>query len=114
MDIRPITTEVSVSDQLTPANLSLVHSLGYRSVICNRPDGEAADQPLFAAIRQAADLSSMQAFYVPIPSPGVGADQVAAMKQAYRDAPKPVLVYCRSGARSAAILTALEIEKPAG
>lgn len=114
MDIRPINTEVSVSDQVLPANLSLVHSLGYRSVICNRPDGETPDQPLFAAIKQAAELSSMPAFYIPIPPTGPDPDQVAAMKRAYRDAPKPVLVYCRSGARSAAILSAIQTEQSAG
>lgn len=114
MDIRPITAEVSVSDQLLPANLSLIHSLGYRSVICNRPDGETLDQPLFSMIRQAAGNSAMPAFYVPIPPSGPGPDQVAAMRRAYCDAPKPVLAFCRSGARSTAIINALQIQHSEG
>lgn len=114
MDIRPIDQDVAVADQLTERDMPLVHSLGYRSVICNRPDGETADQPLFATIKQAAGLSSLHALYVPVPSEGITPQHIADMKRALREAPKPTLAYCRSGARCTAIISAIQSPENAG
>lgn len=57
MDIRTLTGELSVSPQLTLADIRAVAEAGYRTLVCNRPDGEAPDQPGFAEIeRRAAEL----------------------------------------------------------
>ena len=45
MDIRKITEELSVAPQVTASDIAAVAAAGFRSVICNRPDGESADQP---------------------------------------------------------------------
>ncbi|MHA6261883.1 protein tyrosine phosphatase family protein [Arenibacterium sp. CAU 1754] len=105
MDIRRINEDLSVCGQINPTDLPLVHSLGFQSVICNRPDGEEADQPLFASIAQAAKISDMQAVYVPVASTGVTMDQVETIIDLWADLPKPVLAYCRSGARSTTLMS---------
>ena len=53
MDIRKITATFSVTGQIAPADLPAIAQAGFRAIICNRPDGEAADQAGFREIEQA-------------------------------------------------------------
>lgn len=100
MDIRMIDSELSVAAQLQPADLPALAARGFRTVICNRPDGEAADQPLFAGIEQAARALGMQARYLPAISGKVSHTQAQEFGRLQEEMPKPVLAYCRTGMRS--------------
>ncbi|QEU06785.1 bifunctional protein tyrosine phosphatase family protein/NAD(P)/FAD-dependent oxidoreductase [Paracoccus yeei] len=105
MDRRQIEPGFAVSGQLFPQDLPGLAAQGFRSVICNRPDGEAADQPGFQAIAQAAAAAGLQALYLPV-QPGMVRDaDAAAFAQALSDLPGPVLAYCRTGIRSASLWT---------
>jgi uncharacterized protein (TIGR01244 family) len=98
-DIRPVTDAFSVAPQLAPEDAAVAAELGYRTLINNRPDGEAPGQPTGAAMRRAADAAGMTYVEIPVrggPSP----DQVRAMAQAIASHPGPVLAFCRSGTRS--------------
>ena len=50
MDIKRLSPQVSVSRQITAADVDEVAKHGFRAIICNRPDGEGADQPNFDEI----------------------------------------------------------------
>jgi hypothetical protein len=52
MDIRKINRGLSVSPQIAPADMAELKMAGFRSIICNRPDGEGADQPTFRKSRR--------------------------------------------------------------
>ena len=104
MDIRKLSKEIGVTGQVRPQDLPEIKALGYRSILCNRPDGEAEDQPLFEEIAAAAADSDLVAEVVPIASSGPTAQDVAAMKALWPELPKPILAYCRSGGRSATLL----------
>jgi sulfide:quinone oxidoreductase len=39
---------------------------GFRSIICNRPDGEGNDQPTFSEIEEAARAAGLEAYYMPV------------------------------------------------
>ena len=45
--IRKITERVSVAPQLSLSDVAALAAAGYRTIICNRPDGGAPDQPSF-------------------------------------------------------------------
>ena len=40
MEFRKINDDITVSPQITAADLAGIAAAGYRSIICNRPDGE--------------------------------------------------------------------------
>jgi len=61
MDIKPISEQLSLSEQLQLSDVKTLAEQGYRSIICNRPDGEGADQPTFDEIKAAAELSTGRA-----------------------------------------------------
>ncbi|RDU99482.1 aminotransferase class V-fold PLP-dependent enzyme [Trinickia dinghuensis] len=95
------------SRQITPADLKAIHDAGFRSVICNRPDGEGADQPAFEEIAAAARELGMDARYLPIVPGRIGDAEVDAFGALVDALPKPVLAYCRTGNRSGALWSRL-------
>ena len=51
---------------------------GYKTIICNRPDGEGNDQPLFHEIEEAATRAGLAAHYLPVESGKVSDDDAEA------------------------------------
>jgi sulfide:quinone oxidoreductase len=100
MDIRSLTAELAVSPQVLVADLPAIATAGFRSVICNRPDGEGADQPLYAEIERAADEMGLHVRYLPAESGKVTDEQGLAFGSLMGELPKPVLAFCRTGMRS--------------
>ena len=100
MDIRRLAPALSVSEQILPSQLAELKAAGFRAIICNRPDGEGSDQPLFAEIKRAANAVGIEAHYLPAESGKVTDEQGAAFGKLFETLPKPVLAYCRSGMRS--------------
>jgi sulfide:quinone oxidoreductase len=101
MTFKSITPGFSVSGQLTTEDLHHAAAQGFKSVICNRPDGEEAGQPSAAAIQKEAEALGLSFTYIPAASGAVTDDDAAKMKAALAQMPPPILAYCRSGARSA-------------
>ncbi|WP_085309956.1 bifunctional protein tyrosine phosphatase family protein/NAD(P)/FAD-dependent oxidoreductase [Planktotalea arctica] len=103
MDPKSLSADLSVSPQITPEDVSKARKLGYRAIICNRPDGEGPDQPGFQEIEQAAKSAGMEARYIPISGGIVGDEDVSVFQTAISELPGPVLAYCRTGTRSATL-----------
>ncbi len=100
MDIRRINEEISVSPQISPEDVEAIREAGFRSIICNRPDGEAADQPNFEEIEKAAKEAGLEIRWIPIRGGMVSDEDVEAFRKALMELPKPILGYCRTGTRS--------------
>ncbi|MDQ2988613.1 MAG: bifunctional protein tyrosine phosphatase family protein/NAD(P)/FAD-dependent oxidoreductase [Pseudomonadota bacterium] len=100
MKIQHLAPGLSVSEQILPGQLAELKAAGYRAIICNRPDGEGNDQPLFAEIESAARAAGIDAHYLPAESGKVTDEQGGAFGQLLATLPKPVLAYCRTGMRS--------------
>lgn len=100
MEFRRISDDLTVSAQITTANIAELKALGFRSIICNRPDGEGADQPSFEEIHEAAANFKIEAYYLPVQSGLVQDEEAVAFGAAMRELPGPVFAYCRTGMRS--------------
>ena len=103
MDIKHITARLSVTPQVMLSDIPDVAAAGYRAIICNRPDGEGADQPTFAEIEQAAKAAGLEAYYLPVVPGQVSDADALAFGKAIDTLPGPVLAYCRTGTRSATL-----------
>lgn len=99
MDLRTITEEFSVSPQIAVGDVQDIAGAGFRSILCNRPDGEEVGQPAFDAVAAAAEAEGLEARHVPMGHAGVPPQTLAAFRAALEELPKPVLAYCRSGTR---------------
>ncbi|MGB7334576.1 MAG: TIGR01244 family sulfur transferase [Salaquimonas sp.] len=100
MSFKKLTDGLSVSEQISPADLKAIKADGFRGVICNRPDGEGADQPTFQEIANAAKKHGLEVAYLPIVGGKVSDDDAAAFDKLLTELPGPVLAYCRTGTRS--------------
>ena len=100
MDIKALTPNLSVSPQILASELQAVADAGFKALICNRPDGEGADQPSFDEIAQAAAALGLQASYLPAETGKVRDEDGKAFGALLHTLPGPVLAYCRTGMRS--------------
>jgi uncharacterized protein (TIGR01244 family) len=101
VSIRPVAEDVYVAPQLAPEHMAEVARAGFRSVVNNRPDFEGGpDQPTSAAIAAAAAAAGLEYRHLPVSGGFQTPEQVAAMAALLDELPRPLLAFCRSGARS--------------
>lgn len=102
MNIRPINDEYAVTAQIAVEDLDEIRDMGFKSVVCHRPDDEDPGQPDFREIADRAAALGLETSHIPVSgSPTIEA--VRAMVDALDELPKPMLGYCRSGNRSTII-----------
>ena len=98
-EFRPVTPAFSVTGQITREGIKDAAAAGYRTLINNRPPGEAPDQLSDAEARAAAEAAGLTYIALPFtgpPPPHVVAETAGVLERVQG----PVLAYCRSGTRS--------------
>lgn len=125
MEFKKISDDLTVSPQISPADVAEIAKAGYRAIVCHRPDGEGMDQPSFEEIRAMAREAGLEVAYQPVISGRVQDEDAQSFAQLMRELPGPVFAYCRTGTRSATLwalsqakvleaTTILEMAKSAG
>lgn len=100
MDIRRINDDISVAPQIAPEDMAAIAELGFKTVINNRPDGEAPGQAPDAVMRAAAEEAGLEYRFVPAISGQLTKQNVEDFASTLSDVEGPVLAYCRTGTRS--------------
>ena len=113
LPIRPIAADVCVAPQLTPESMAEAARAGFRSVVNNRPDfEEGPQQPTNASIEAAARAAGLEYRYLPVASGYQTPDEIAAFAALLAELPRPLLAFCRSGARSTRLFVAASSLSP--
>ena len=99
-ETQPLSETVFVSGQIQPADVAEFADCGVTIIVNNRPDGEEADQPAGAEIEAAAKAAGIDYVHIPV-AETFAADKVAAMGDALANAGGNVVIFCKSGTRSA-------------
>ena len=100
MPFKQVSPVFYVSGQLTLDDVRDAATQGFKTIICNRPDNEEADQLPSNIVQEQAQALGMKFAYIPVSTAGVTANDGVRMRAALNAMPSPVLAYCRSGARS--------------
>lgn len=109
LPIRPVADDVCVAPQLDPAAMAEAARMGFKSVVNNRPDFEhGPDQPTNAAVEAAARAAGLEYRFLPVNGMYQSPEEIAAFAQLMKELPRPVLLFCRSGARSARLFGAAQ------
>jgi uncharacterized protein (TIGR01244 family) len=104
---RPVADDVSVAPQLQPEAMAEAARAGFRSVINNRPDfEEGPNQPTNASIEAAAHAAGLQYRFLPVNGAYQSPEEIAAFAALLKELPRPILAFCRSGARSTRLFVA--------
>lgn len=104
MSINLINGELGLAGQLTAQDITALAAEGIKTFVCNRPDGEGADQPDRKDLEKAALDAGAEFHYLPLVA-GMPPDEalLKAYAKLFKDAPKPVVAFCRTGRRSGMI-----------
>lgn len=89
-----------VAGQITPADVAEAAERGVTAIVNNRPDGEEPGQPAGAEIEAAARAAGLDYAHLPITAE-FSDDKVEALRELLAATPGQVLLFCRSGTRSA-------------
>lgn len=100
MRVLELAPQVYVSGQLFESDLQLAAKQGVRSIMNNRPDGEALGQPLSADLAKVAEQLGMTYRYLPVDPRAVTQQNIDDFAKARDELERPLLIFCRSGARS--------------
>ncbi|MEM7044208.1 MAG: TIGR01244 family sulfur transferase [Pseudomonadota bacterium] len=96
---KKVTEELTVSPQIDASDVEAIKAAGFRSILCNRPDGEEPGQPDYAAIEEAAAVLGLDIYHQPVMSGGLRDEDVDRFAGHLDQLPAPVFAYCRSGTR---------------
>lgn len=105
--VQQLSADVCVAGQLDPSAMAWAAQAGFKSVINNRPDFEGGpEQPTSAAMEAAARAAGLAYAHLPVEPAAQTPEQIAAFARLLAELPKPVLAFCRSGARSGKLYAA--------
>ena len=109
LPIRAVSPDVCVAPQLTPAAMAELAAMGFKSVVNNRPDFEhGPDQPSSDEIEAAAKAAGLAYRHLPVDGGWQSPEEIAAFAQLLAELPRPLLAFCRSGARSTRLFMAAQ------
>jgi len=100
LEIKRIDGHVSVSGQIRPEDIPALKAAGFTTIVNNRPDGEAPDQPTSAEVEAAAKAAGLDYVAIPLGREGVSSDMVEKTREVLEGSTGPVFAFCRSGTRS--------------
>jgi uncharacterized protein (TIGR01244 family) len=107
LPLRAVAADVCVAPQLSPEAMAEAARQGFRSVINNRPDFEhGPDQPTSAQIEAAARAAGLEYRFLPVDGGYQSPEEIGAFAALLAELPRPILAFCRSGARSGRLFSA--------
>ncbi|WP_347717698.1 TIGR01244 family sulfur transferase [Sphingomonas sp.] len=101
MTIEPLSPDLSVMPQIATADVADLAARGFKSIIGNRPEGEAPGQPAWSSLAAEAARHGMWARQIPVVPGQIDSGHVDQFATALREMPAPIAAFCRTGTRSA-------------
>ena len=95
-----MTHQVSFAGQITPEQVQQIAADGFKTIINNRPDGEAADQPTSSEIEAAAREAGLAYKEISFAGNALTQQHVEDFADYFNQAEQPILMFCRTGNRS--------------
>lgn len=102
VDIKYINDKVSVSGQISTADLEELKRQGVETIVANRPDNEEAGQIDFATLSSMASVLRMSAVHIPFVEDQMTAHDVDQLANLLKKGQR-VHLFCRSGQRSSVL-----------
>ncbi len=99
--IGPVTLSdaLAVSGQPELADFAALAKEGFEIVVCNRPEGETADQPVLSEVRRAVEATGMRFVNYPVTAVTFPGDDLANIERLFNGSEGKVLAFCRTGTR---------------
>ncbi len=99
MKIHFLEPEFAIADNVAPADMASIKAQGFRTVICNRREGEE-DFEGEQALSTAAEQTGLKWVSIPVAPGEYSEADVEAFGEALENAASPILGFCRTGRRA--------------
>ncbi len=99
MQVHKVTEKFTISGQISASDVPLIKASGFKTIMCNRPDGEEFGQPTAAIIKKAAEDHEMKFFYLPLGRSAITNELLEGFRDVVNGDHGSVFAYCRSGNR---------------
>lgn len=103
MELTRQSNRLTTSPQVQLEELCEIAADGFVGVINNRPDDEGPDQPTSLALEAEAKRLGLAYWHIPVVPGEMTERDVRAFAAALEEADGPVLAFCRTGNRAAAL-----------
>lgn len=107
MELKALNESYLVTGQIAISDVEQLLAQGFTAVVCNRPDNEAADQPLSTDIKAACLENGLAFYHIPMVGSNFTAEDVTFLKDIIAKETK-VLGFCRTGNRSSILWNAAQ------
>lgn len=103
--------DITLSGQITPADVKLLAEKGVKTIVNNRPDFEEAGQPTSDEIAQACAENGIAYAHIAFAGGQMTMEHLQAFADFFNDNELPLHLFCRTGNRSNGLLQqAIEID----
>lgn len=102
--------DVFVTGQLLAAQMQALAEQGVMSFINNRPDMEGPMQPLSEELEKTAQELGVDYHHIPMAG-GLTPGLLESSQTAFDNLPRPIVAFCASGMRSAALWAFAHVDK---
>ena len=111
MQINNVSGIYNVSPQISVTDLEFLSENGFGKIICNRPDFEVPPSLQSNVIKKVATEIGLSFEYHPLTFENMNAENIEKQIAFIKESERPVLAYCTSGTRCAAIWALGQIGK---
>ena len=111
MQINNVSGLYNVSPQISVTDLEFLSENGFGKIICNRPDFEVPPSFQSNVIEKVATEIGLSFEYHPLTFENMNAENIEKQMDFINKSERPVLAYCTSGTRCAAIWALGQIGK---
>ena len=111
MQINNVSGLYNVSPQISVTDLEFLSENGFGKIICNRPDFEVPPSFQSNVIKKVATEIGLSFEYHPLTFENMTAENIEKQMAFIKESERPVLAYCTSGTRCAAIWALGQIGK---
>ena len=111
MQINNLSGLYNVSPQISVTDLEFLSENGFGKIICNRPDFEVPPSFQSNVIKKVATEIGLSFEYHPLTFENMNAENIEKQMAFIKESERPVLAYCTSGTRCAAIWALGQIGK---
>ena len=101
----------NVSPQISLTDVEILSEKGFEKIICNRPDFEVPPNLQSSVIEKSALEIGLSFEYHPLTFENMNAENIEKQMALIKESERPVLAYCTSGTRCAAIWALGQIGK---
>ena len=111
MQIVNISGLYNVSPQISLTDVEILSEKGFEKIICNRPDFEVPPNFQSSVIEKSALEIGLSFEYHPLTFENMNTENIEKQMSFIKESERPVLAYCTSGTRCAAIWALGQIGK---